>query len=71
MVKSLIASKMKEGESVHCHIQRMKRYVDRLIKKYVNFDEELAIDILLNSFPSCYDQFILTYHLKNNETTLS
>ena len=46
--------------------------MDRLIKINVNFDEELAIDIVLNSLPSCYNQFILTYHLNNNnETTLS
>lgn len=49
----------------------MQRYVDRLVKLNVNFDEELAVDIVLNSLPSCYDQFIFTYHMNNNETTLS
>ena len=44
--------------------------MDRLVKLNVNFDEELAIDIVLNSLPSCYDQFILTYQLNTNETTL-
>ena len=49
----------------------MQRYVDRLVKLNVNFDEELAVDIVLNSLPSCYDQFILTYHMNNSETSLS
>lgn len=71
VVKSLITSNMKDGESVSSHVQRMQRYVDRLVKLNVNFDEELAVDIVLNSLPSCYDQFILTYHMNNNETTLS
>ncbi|KAL7604569.1 hypothetical protein Lser_V15G14590 [Lactuca serriola] len=63
---------MKDRESVSNHVLRMQRYVDRLIKLNVNFDEELAIDIVLNSLPTCYDRFILTYHLNNNnETTLS
>jgi hypothetical protein len=71
IVKSLISSKMKDGESVSGHVQRMQRYVDRLVRLNVHIDEELAIDIVLNSLPSCYDQFILTYHLNNSETTLS
>ncbi|XP_023731943.1 uncharacterized protein LOC111879739 [Lactuca sativa] len=71
VVKSLMACKMKDGESVSNHVSRMQRYVDRLIKLNVNVDEELAIDIVLNSLPSCYDQFILTYNLNNNDTTFS
>ena len=34
-------------------------------------DDEFAIDIVLNSLPSSYDQFILTYHLNNTKTTLA
>ena len=49
----------------------MQGYMDRLIKLNVNFDEELEIDIVLTSLPSCYDQFILIYQLNNNKTTLS
>ena len=49
----------------------MQRYVECLVKLNVHFDEELPIDIVLNSLPSCYDQFILTYHLNNIETTLA
>ena len=49
----------------------MQRYIEKLVKLNVNFDEEVAIDMVLNSLPSCYDQFILTYHLKNRETTLA
>lgn len=71
IVKSLITSKMKEGESVTTHLQRMQHYVDHLLKLNVSFDEELDIGIVLHSFPSCYDQFIMTYHLNKDETTLS
>ncbi|XP_023734538.1 uncharacterized protein LOC111882400 [Lactuca sativa] len=71
VVKFLMACKMKDVEFLSNHVSRMQRYVDRLIKLNVNYDEELAIDIVLNSLPSSYDQFILTYHLNENETTLS
>lgn len=44
--------------------------VERLKKLNVNFDKELAIDMVLNSMPSSYDLFILTNHLKNMEMKL-
>ena len=57
IVSSLITTKMKEGESITTHLQRMQRYEDRLLKLNVNFDEELAIDIIVHSLPFCYEQF--------------
>ena len=45
--------------------------MDRLLKLNVNFNEELAIDIILHSFASFYDQFRMTYHMKKEEVTLS
>ena len=48
----------------------MHRFVDRLLKLNVNFDEELAIDIILHSLPSCYDQFHMTYHMNKEEVKL-
>lgn len=37
----------------------------------MNFDEELAIDIILHSLPPFYDQFKMTYHLSKEEVALS
>ena len=71
MVKSLMVCKMKEGESSCSHMQRMQRYVEHLVRLNLHFNEELAINIVLNSLPSCYDKLILTYQLNNNETTLA
>ena len=71
VVKSLITSKIKDGESVNSHVKRMQWYVECLLKLNVNFDVVLAIDIVLHSFPNCYDQFILSYHLNNQETKLA
>ena len=52
-------------------MQRMQFYVECVVKLNVHFDEELAIEIVLKPLPSCYDQFIQTYHLNNSETTLA
>ena len=49
----------------------MQRFVDRLLKLNVDFPEELAIDIILHSLPSSYDQFRMTYHMNKEEVTLS
>ena len=49
----------------------MQRYVDDLLKLNANFDEELAIDIILHSMPSCYVQFRMTYHMNKEDVTLS
>ena len=62
---------MKDGESVTTHPQRMQRYVNRLLKLNVRFDEDLAINIPLHSLPPCYNHFKITYHLSKEEVTLS
>ena len=62
---------MKDGEPITGHMQKMQRYVDRLLKLNVNFSEELAIGIILHSLPSCYDQFRMTYQMNKEEVTLS
>ena len=65
VVNALMAYNLKDGESVCNHVQRMQIYVELLERLNVNFEMELVIEIVLNSFPSCYDQFILNYHLNN------
>ena len=71
IIASMITTKMKDGEPITAHLQKMQRFVDCLLKLNVNFDEELAIDIILHSLPSCYDQFRMTYHMNKEEVTLS
>ena len=66
-----MAWKLKEGEPVYNHVQRIQRYVERLERLNVNFDKELSVDMDLNSLPHCYDQLILAYNLKSIETTLA
>ena len=62
VVKSIMACKLKEGEYVCAHVQKIKRHVERLEKLNVNCDKDLAIDMVLKYLPSSYDQFVLTHH---------
>ncbi|NWD34208.1 hypothetical protein HX793_30925, partial [Pseudomonas reactans] len=71
VVKDFTNSKPKDGESICAHVQRMQGYVERLRKLAMPVPEELAVDIVLNSLPSSYDQFRLAYHLNNNHANLT
>ena len=71
IISSMITTRMKDGESITGHMQKMQRYVDCLQKLNVNFPEELEIDIILHSLPSFYDHFRMTYHMNKEEVTLS
>lgn len=71
VVMFFMVCKLTYGESIYAHEKRMQRYVEWLEKLNVKFDQELAIVMVLNSFTSSYDHFILTYHLNNIEMTLT
>lgn len=71
IIVSMITTTMKDGESITAHLQQMQRYVNRLLKLNVKFDEVTAIDIILQSLPPCYNQFSMTYHMNKEEVTLS
>lgn len=71
VVRALMTCRLKDEESVCTHVQSMQGYVERLQKLNMQIDEELAIDMVLNSLSSCYDQFVLAYHLNNTQTSLA
>ena len=62
---------MRENESLCTHVQKLERYIEKLKKFNLKFDDELVVDIVLASLPASYDQFILNYHMKEGETTLT
>ena len=70
IISSMITARMKDGEPITGHLQKMQRFVDRLLKLNVDFPEELAIDIILHSLPPSYDHIRMTYHMNKEEVTL-
>ena len=52
------------------HVQKMKGYIDRLGNLHVDFPNELAIDMVLNSLSSAYKQFIVNFNMNSMEKTL-
>lgn len=49
VIKSLMVYKLKEGECVCSHVQKMQRGVERLENLNVNFDKDLSINMDLKS----------------------
>ena len=48
----------------------MKAYIDRIGNLNVDFPNELAIDMVLNSLSGAYKQFIVNFNMNNMEKTL-
>ena len=71
IISSMITTRIRDGEPIMGHMQKTQMYVDRLLKLNVNFPEELEIDNILHSLPSCYDQFRMKYHMNKEEVILS
>ena len=70
-VKSLIECKLPKDGPVSAHVIKMMGYVDNLAKLDCPISQELATDIILQSLPPSYDQFIMNYNMNNLTRTLT
>ncbi|XP_071739852.1 uncharacterized protein [Rutidosis leptorrhynchoides] len=70
-VRALHACKMAEGTFVSFYVLKMKSYIDQLERLGSSIGPELAIDLILNSLPKSYDQFVLNYNMNNWEKSIS
>ncbi|KAI3701911.1 hypothetical protein L6452_27376 [Arctium lappa] len=71
IIKALCACKMIERSSVSTHILKMKGYFDQLTRLGFPLGQELEIDMVLNSLPKTYKQFIKGYNMKGLNKTLT
>ena len=62
---------MAEGASVSPHVLKMKGYIDHLERLGFPISQELATDMILNSLPESYDQFVMNYNMNNMEKSIS
>jgi hypothetical protein len=68
--KELFGAKMKEGESVQIHVLKMIDSIERLGQLGFVMDHELSIDLVLQSLPPSYAQFVLNFNMNKLEVTL-
>lgn len=69
--KALHSCKMTEGSSVSAHVLKMKGYMEHLARLGFPLSQELATDLLLNSLPRSYDQFVMNYNMNEMDKSIS
>jgi len=68
---SLFACKLTEGSQVSPHVVKMIGYIESLERLGSPLNADLAIDVILQSLPPSYKQFIMNFHMNSMEKTLS
>ncbi|KAK2372365.1 secreted RxLR effector protein [Trifolium repens] len=68
--KSLFQCKLSEGSPVGPHVLKMIGYVGNLERLGFPLEKELATDLILQSLPDSFNQFILNFNMNNLDKTL-
>ena len=68
---SLFACKLIEGSLVSPHVIKMIGYIESLERLSSPLNVDLAIEVILQSLPPSYKQFIMNFHMNSMEKTLS
>ncbi|KAK8573042.1 hypothetical protein V6N12_029080 [Hibiscus sabdariffa] len=68
--KALFQCKMSEGSPVGAHVIKMMGYIQALEKLGFPLNNELAIDVVLQSLPDSFNQFVLNFNMNEINKTL-
>ncbi|KAL7612134.1 hypothetical protein Lser_V15G06167 [Lactuca serriola] len=61
--QALLASEHQDGRSVCAHVLKMKSHIDRLGMLGVDVSRKLVVDLVLQSLPKSYSQFVKDYYM--------
>ena len=62
-IKALLSYKLTISGSVSPHILKMKGHLEDLERLGLKIEQDLAIDIILQSLPEAYDGFIINFNI--------
>ncbi|KAK8992262.1 hypothetical protein V6N11_048350 [Hibiscus sabdariffa] len=68
--KALFQCKMSEGSPVGAHVIKMMGYIQTLKKLGFALNDELATDVILQSLPDSFNQFVLNFNMNEINKTL-
>ncbi|KAK9018223.1 hypothetical protein V6N11_001202 [Hibiscus sabdariffa] len=68
--KALFQYKMSEGSPVGAHVIKMMGYIQALEKLGFPLNIELAFDVVLQSLPDSFNQFVLNFNMNEINKTL-
>ena len=69
-MRKLFRARMSEGMSVESYMAQMITDIDELATMGIVFEAEITIDMILQSLPDTWRQFIINYNLINTDDTL-
>ena len=69
--KALFGSKLAENTPVSPHVFNMIGYIESLQRLGFPLDDDLAIDVILQSLPDRFEPFIMNYHMNGLKKTLT
>ena len=70
VTQALLAKRHKDGKSFCAHVLDMKLHIDRLGMLGVDVSRKLVVDLVLQSLPESYSEFIREYYVMNHDVTL-
>ena len=70
-MKALNECKMAHATSVSAHVLKMKGCLNQLERLGAPLSKELAIDTILGSLSSSYDQFVMNYNMHNMDKSIT
>ncbi|KAL0455870.1 UNVERIFIED_CONTAM: hypothetical protein Slati_0926200 [Sesamum latifolium] len=68
--KAFFGTKMTEGSSVQSHGVKMLSLMEKLEDLKDGLDNDMYIDVILQSLPPSYDPFIINYNMNGLEKTI-
>ncbi|KAK8548083.1 hypothetical protein V6N12_061006 [Hibiscus sabdariffa] len=68
--KAFFHCKMSEGSPVGAHVIKMMGYIQTLEKLGFPLNDELAIDVIMQSLPDSFNQFVLNFNMNEINKTL-
>ena len=68
--KELFGCRMSEGSSVNDHVLKMINLIERLGQLGFAMDGELSQDLVLQSLPSSFSQFVVNFHMNKLDVSL-
>ncbi|GAV84042.1 UBN2_2 domain-containing protein, partial [Cephalotus follicularis] len=69
--RKLFKAQMQEGASVHVHGLKMINMIEQLAQLGFVMDHDLYVDLILTPLPKSFSQFLVNFHMKKIEVTLS
>ncbi|KAK2382606.1 hypothetical protein QL285_070128 [Trifolium repens] len=68
--KTLFQCRLAEGSPVGPHVLKMIGYVENLERLGLALEQELAIDLILQSLPESFNQFVMNFIMNDMDKTL-